>query len=308
ATESDNLAILGVAEQLKDKGNHIITTKIEHKAILDPCKYLESKGYIISYLNVNKEGNINIEELKSLITQKTILISIMSANNEIGTINPLNEIGKIAKEHKILFHTDAAQAFGHIPLNINEMNIDLMSISGHKIYGPKGVGAIYVKEGVKLNPIMYGGGHERGLRSGTLNTPGIVGLGAASRIAKEELLQNSNRIKKLRDKLYELISSKIKVEINGTLKNRLPHNLSLYIEGIDAKALINEIKDYVACSTGSACTSNNIKPSYVILSLGYNANRANSTIRFGLGRFTTDEEIEQVAKILIKSVEKLKRL
>lgn len=308
ATESDNLALFGIADYLKEKGNHIITSVIEHKAILNSCKKLENNGYNITYLGVNKDGVIDINELKRTISSKTILISIMAANNEIGTISPLKEIGIIAHKNGILFHTDAAQAFGHVPINVRDMNIDLMSISGHKVYGPKGIGALYVKQGIKLTPMIYGGSQERSLRSGTLNVPGIVGLGAAAKLAKAEMKESISRLTNLRHKLYEGISSKIDVEINGPPINRLPHNLSLYIKDVDAKALINEVKDFIAISSGSACNSSDVKPSHVIVALGYDDNRAYSTIRFGLGRFTTEEDIDKAIDVVVDKVKKLKSL
>jgi len=311
ATESDNLAIMGVAQQYNDKGNRIITCVTEHKAVLDTCHRLEKLGYKVSYLKVNSSGAIDLDELEGQITPQTILISVMAANNEIGVVAPLAKIGKIARLHNIFFHSDAAQAFGHIPLDVNEMKIDLMSISGHKIYGPKGIGVLYVRRKdpqVKLTPLFYGGGHEKGMRSGTLNTPGIVGLGKAAAIAKQEMDEESKRLKTLAERLYKGINSKVKVEINGDAKHKLSHNLNLYFEGIDAKALINEVKDYVAISAGSACTTNDVKPSHVIFALGYGEDRAYSSVRFGLGRFTTEEEIEKTIDVVTKAALKIKNL
>jgi cysteine desulfurase len=305
ATESDNLALSGIVEYLKNKGNHIITTKIEHKAILDTCKKLESKGFKISYLDVNKEGVIDLKELNECIRPETILISIMAANNEIGVIQPIKKIGELAKNNNIVFHTDAAQAFGYISLNVNENKIDLMSLSGHKIYGPKGIGILYVRKGVKLEPLILGGGHERGLRSGTLNTPLIVGMGKACEIFKKE---DIIKIKQLRDKLFDGIKSKSNIELNGSFENRLPNNLNIYLPGISAKALINEVKDKIAISSGSACTSTEIKPSHVILALGYEEGRADSSIRIGLGRFNTEEEINSTIKIINETIYKLNNL
>jgi cysteine desulfurase len=311
ATESDNLAIFGTAHQQKEKGNHIITCITEHKAILDSCKKLESEGFDVSYLKVDQKGIFNLDELDKLITPKTILISLMAANNEIGTIAPLKKIGEIAHKHGVIFHTDAAQAVGHISINVEEMKIDLMSISGHKIYGPKGVGALYVRRKdphVKLIPLVFGGGHEKGLRPGTLNVPAIVGLGEASRLAKEEMVGANKRLKKLTQKLYLGITSAIKVEINGSTEDRLSHNLNLYFEGIDAKALINEVKDVVAISAGSACNSDDVTPSHVILALGYDKDRAYSSVRFGLGNSTTEGDIEKTIEVITKAVDKLKNL
>jgi cysteine desulfurase len=308
ATEADNLALFGVAQQHKDKGSHIITCVTEHKAILDSCKKLESMGFDISYLPVDVNGCIDLKELEDLITPKTILISIMAANNEIGTIAPLKEIGKLAHEKGVLFHTDAAQAFGHIPLDVKDMNIDLMSISAHKIYGPKGIGALFIKRSIKLQPITYGGGHERGLRSGTLNVPGIVGLAKAAEIAHKEMNQTSNKLQMLSEKLYKGIAAKVKVEKNGDTQHKLTHNLNLFFEGIDAKALINEVKDDVALSAGSACTSEDVNPSHVIIALGYDEDRAFSSIRFGLGRFTTEKDIDKVVNVIAQAATKLKNL
>ncbi|RJQ15771.1 aminotransferase class V-fold PLP-dependent enzyme [Candidatus Woesearchaeota archaeon] len=311
ATESDNLAIFGVARILKEKGNHIITCVTEHKAILDSCKQLENEGFNITYLKVNQDGEINLKELENVITPKTIMISIMAANNEVGTIAPLKQIGLIAHKNNILFHTDAAQSFGHIPLNVKELSIDLMSISAHKIGGPKGIGALYVsndKPLVKIMPLIYGGGHEKGMRSGTLNVPGIVGLGEASRLAHEEMKITEIKLEKLRNKLYNGISSQCTVKINGNSKNKLNHNLNISFENIDAKALINEIKNELAVSTGSACNSNDVKPSHVLLSLGFDEERAFSSIRFGLGKTNTEEQIDFAITEIIKAVNKLSNL
>ena len=310
ATECDNLALFGIARHYKEKGNHIITSVIEHKAILDSCKQLESLGYKISYLDVNKDGLIDIEQLKKLLNPKTILISIMAANNEVGTIQPLEDIGKIAHENGIFFHTDAAQAFGHIPLDVKKTNIDLMSISGHKIYGPKGIGALFIRNNpnVKLTPIMFGGGHENGFRSGTLNVPGIVGLGKAAEIAGQEMNKSAERLRYLRNKLYEGISEKTKVEINGNLNKNLSHSLNLFFDGIEAKALINEVKDEVAISSGSACTSKDVNPSHVIIALGYDEDRAFSSIRIGLGRFTSEEDIQKTIDVITEAAIKLKNM
>lgn len=311
ATESDNLALFGIAEQLKNVGNHIITCKTEHKAVLDSCKRLELLGFEVTYLSVNQNGEIDIKKLEQKITNKTILISIMAANNEIGTIAPLTEIGEIAHKHNVIFHTDAAQAFGHIPIDVEEMKIDLMSISGHKIYGPKGIGALYIRNKsplVKLTPIIYGGGHEKGLRSGTLNVPSIVGLGEAARIANEELSDISDKLKKLTSRLYQGISAKVKVEMNGNSKNKLSHNLNLYFEGVEGKALINEVKESIAISAGSACSSNDVKPSHVLMALGYGEDRAYSSVRFGLGKKTTEKEIDITIHTITEAVKKLKSL
>lgn len=306
ATESNNLAILGTAEALKEKGNHIITSKIEHKAVLDTCRELEKRGFTITYVGVNEDGDLNLEELKSSITDKTILISIMTANHEIGKINSIQEIGKIAKERNVLFHTDATQAFGHIPIDVNV--VDMMSASAHKIYGPKGVGILFVRRGFKPKPIMFGGGQQRNIRSGTLNVPAIVGLGVAAEIAQKEMKNEAERLASLRDKLRERLMSQTNVEINGSMANRLAHNLSVYIKDVEAKALINEVKGKVAISAGSACTTDEVKPSYVITALGHDEDRAFSTIRFGLGRFTTEEEIIKTIEVLESTIKTLQNM
>jgi cysteine desulfurase len=311
ATESDNLAIFGIAEKLKDKGNHIITSKTEHKAVLDSCKHLESMGYDITYLGVNDNGEIDLKELEANITPETVLISIMSANNEVGTIASITEIGEIAHRKGVIFHTDSAQAYGHIPLDVKSMNIDMMSISGHKIYGPKGIGALYVRNKnplVQIAPLIFGGGHEKGFRSGTLNVPSIVGLGKASEIAKQEMSESAKRISKLRDRLFEGISAKVKVEINGNSKNKLSNNLNLYFEDVDAKALINEVKDDLAISTGSACNSEDMSPSHVLIAMGMDKERAYCSVRIGLGKGTTETEIKTAINIITKIVIKLRNL
>lgn len=311
ATESDNTALFGVAEKFKDKGDHIITCKTEHKAVLDVCKKLESMGKEVTYLNVDKYGVVGLDELKDSITERTVLVSIMAANNEIGTIAPLREIGKIARENDVLFHTDAAQAVGHIPIDVNKMDIDLMSISAHKMYGPKGIGALYVK-GVpktKVNPIIYGGGHERGIRSGTLNVPAIVGFGKACEIAKKELKSEYDRLSSLRDKLLDSLKKEFpEIELNGHPTQRLPHNLNIYIPGINSKALQNITKDEVSFSTGSACTTHETKPSHVLAALGYDEERSKSSIRMGLGKSINNDEIDFIANKIIESVNSLKRL
>ncbi|HKZ53362.1 MAG TPA: IscS subfamily cysteine desulfurase [Candidatus Acidoferrales bacterium] len=311
ATESDNLALRGVAEMYREKGNHIITMVIEHKAVLDPCKRLEKYGYQVTYLPVSKEGLINLDELRAAITDKTILISIMYANNEIGVLQPIEEIGRIAKEHKVLFHTDATQAVGKIPFDTQKMNVDLASLSAHKMYGPKGVGALYVRRRnprVQLAPILDGGGHERGMRSGTLNVPGIVGFGKACAIAGEEMATESVRLRGLRDRLKEKIFSKLdEVYINGSWEHRLPHNLNVSFAFVEGESLLMGISD-VAVSSGSACTSATLEPSYVLKALGVGEDLAHTSIRFGLGRFNTEEEVDYVAERLAETVTRLREL
>jgi len=311
ATESDNLALKGVAEMYREKGNHIITMVIEHKAVLDPCKRLEKYGYQVTYLPVNMEGLINLDELRAAITDKTILISIMYANNEIGVLQPIEEIGKIAKEHKVLFHTDATQAVGKIPFDTQKMNVDLASLSAHKMYGPKGVGALYVRRRnprVHLAPIFDGGGHERGMRSGTLNVPSIVGFGKACEIAGQEMATESVRLQELRDRLKEKIFSQLdEVYVNGSWAHRLPHNLNVSFAFVEGESLLMGISD-VAVSSGSACTSATLEPSYVLKALGVGEDLAHTSIRFGLGRFNTEEEVDYVTERLVETVSRLREL
>ncbi len=311
ATESNNLAIKGVAEMYAEKGNHIITAATEHKAVLDTCKHLEKKGCRVTYLPVMGDGRIDLEMLQSAITDKTILISIMYANNEIGVVQPIAEIGKIAKERGVLFHTDAVQAVGKIPVNVIADNVDLMSITAHKMYGPKGVGALYVRRKsprVQLTAQMDGGGHERGMRSGTLNVPGIVGLGEACAIAQAEMPEESQRLRAMRDRLRAKFESALdEVFINGSMEHRLPHNLNMSFAYVEGESLLMGIDD-IAVSSGSACTSATLEPSYVLKALGLGDDMAHTSIRFGLGRFNTDAEIDYVADKLISVVQKLREL
>jgi cysteine desulfurase len=311
ATESNNLAIKGVAEMYAEKGNHIITAATEHKAVLDTCKRLEKDGVRVTYLAVQQNGLIDLDQLRDAITDKTILITIMYANNEIGVLQPVAEIGKIAKERGVLFHSDATQAVGKVPVDVIKENIDLLSISAHKMYGPKGVGALYVRRRgprVQLTAQIDGGGHERGMRSGTLNVPGIVGLGEACALAKAEMPAESKRMEYLRDKLKDrLLAALDEVYINGTMEHRLPNNLNIsfaYVEGESLLMGINEI----AVSSGSACTSATLEPSYVLKALGAGDDLAHSSIRFGLGRFNTEEEVDYVAAKVIDVVRKLREL
>lgn len=312
ATESDNIAIIGVAEKNAAKGDHIITCVTEHKAVLDSCKRLESLGKKVTYLPVDNYGMVNPDDVENAITDKTILISIMSANNEIGTIAPIEEIGKIAHDHGVLFHTDAAQAVGHIPIDVKAMNIDLMSISAHKIYGPKGIGALYVRRRnpkVKVAPIIYGGGHEKGIRSGTLNVPGIVGLGEALEIAGKEMEKENIKFKEWTSKMLTAFKENFEgVELNGHPTHRLAHNLNISFEGIESKALIHLLNSELAISSGSACTTAIVEPSHVLLSLGLDKSEAHSSIRFGLGRFNTEEDIDYAIKKVILIANRLKCL
>jgi len=311
ATESDNLAIKGIAEMFREKGNHIITQAIEHKAVLDTCKRLEKYGYEVTYLPVERDGRVNPDELRKAITPKTILISIMYANNEIGVINPIAEIGKIAKEHGVFFHVDGVQAVGKIPVDVQKDNIDLLAISAHKLYGPKGIGALYVRRRnprVQLAAIIDGGGHERGMRSGTLNVPGIVGLGKACEICREEMPAESERMRKLRDRLKDGLLAKLdELYINGSMEHRLPNNLNMSFAYVEGESLLMGIND-VAVSSGSACTSATLEPSYVLKALGVGEDLAHTSIRFGLGRFNTEEEVDYVIDRMVQVVNKLRDL
>jgi cysteine desulfurase len=312
ATEADNLAILGVAEKYAKRGKHIITSVTEHKAVLDACKYLEHKGWQITYLPVDQCGLVDPDDVCRAIRPQTILISIMAANNEIGTLAPLVEIGRIAREHEIIFHTDAAQAVGHIPVDVEAMNIDLLSMSAHKIYGPKGIGALYVKKRIpriRVSPIIFGGGHERGMRSGTLNVPGIVGFGTALEIARQEMKNENQRLRKLQDRLWGKLQGSIdNVQLNGHPTQRLPHNLSIAIPGIESRSILVQLKHDVALSTGSACTTAEVAPSHVILALGYGEKRAHCSVRFGLGRENTEADVDFVIEQMAAAVQKLRNL
>lgn len=311
ATESNNLAIKGVAEMYREKGNHVITCVTEHKAVIDTCKKLEKQGYRVTYLPVQKDGRIDLGDLRAAITDKTILITIMTANNEIGVLQPIAEIGAIAKEKGILFHTDAVQAVGKVPFSVTETKADLVSISAHKMYGPKGVGALFVRRRnprVLLAEQINGGGHERGMRSGTLNVPGIVGIGAAAAIAKAEMSQESERLRALRDRLNEKLHANLdELYINGSMEHRLPHNLNVSFAYVEGESLLMGIND-VAVSSGSACTSASLEPSYVLKALGAGDDLAHSSIRFGLGRWTTDAEVDYVVEKLTTVVRRLREM
>src|SRR3982750_2513059 len=311
ATESNNLAIKGVAEMYAEKGNHIITAASEHKAVLDTCKHLEKHGARVTYLPLKADGLIDLDMLREAITDKTILISIMYANNEIGVIQPIAEIGKIAKERGVLFHTDAVQAFGKVPLNVIKENIDLMSITAHKIYGPKGVGALYVRRKsprVQVAAQMDGGGHERGMRSGTLNVPGIAGFGAAAALCKAELPEESKRLQAMRDWLRNKLESELdEVFINGSWEHRLPPNLNMSFSYVEGESLLMGIND-IAVSSGSACTSATLEPSYVLKALGIGDDLAPTSIRFGIGGFNTDQEVEVVADRVVSEVTRLREM
>src|SRR5580700_6559360 len=311
ATESDNLAIKGVAEMYSEKGNHIITAATEHKAVLDTCKKLEKLGFRVTYLPVMADGLIDLDMLKESITDKTILVTIMYANNEIGVLQPVAEIGKICREKGVLFHTDGVQAIGKVPVDVNRDNIDLMSITAHKLYGPKGVGALYVRRKnprVQLTAQMDGGGHERGMRSGTLNVPGIVGLGEACAICQREMPEETKRLRYLRDKLRSKLEAGLdEIYLNGSWEHRLPHSLNLSFAYVEGESLLMGIND-VAVSSGSACTSATLEPSYVLKALGLGDDIAHSSIRFGIGRFNTEAEIDYVADRVCETVERLREL
>ncbi|MGD0304782.1 MAG: IscS subfamily cysteine desulfurase [Candidatus Acidiferrales bacterium] len=311
ATESTNLAIKGVAQMYREKGNHIITQVTEHKATLDTCKSLEKFGYEVTYLPVEKDGRINLDDLRKAITPKTILISIMYANNEIGVVQPIAEIGKMAKEKGVFFHVDGVQAIGKIPVDVQKDGIDLMSISAHKLYGPKGVGALYVRRKnprVQLAAQIDGGGHERGMRSGTLNVPGIVGLGKACELCGEEMATESAHLSKMRDRLRDSIMSRLdETFINGSETHRLPHNINISFAYVEGESLLMGIND-IAVSSGSACTSATLEPSYVLKALGVGEDLAHTSIRFGLGRFNTEEEVDYVADRVVETVSRLREL
>jgi cysteine desulfurase len=311
ATESNNLAIKGAAEMYREKGTHVITCVTEHKAVIDTCKKLEKQGWRVTYLPVQKDGRISLDDLRAAITDKTVLITIMTANNEIGILQPIAEIAAIAKEKGILFHTDAVQAAGKIPLNVNDLRVDLASMSAHKMYGPKGVGALFVRRRnprVLLAEQISGGGHERGMRSGTLNVPGIVGFGKAAELARLEMSSESERLRRLRDDLNQKLHRNLdEIYINGTMEHRLPHNLNISFAYVEGESLLMGIND-VAVSSGSACTSASLEPSYVLKALGAGDDLAHSSIRFGLGRWTTQEEVDYVVEKLTTVVRRLREM
>src|SRR3984957_8183106 len=311
ATESDNLAIKGVAEMYREKGNHIITAVTEHKAVLDTCKRLEKNGYRVTYLPVQKDGLVNLEELKKAMDDKTILVTIMAANNEIGVIQPVAEIGKLCRERGVVFHTDAVQAIGKVPIDVNKMNIDVASITGHKLYGPKGAGALFVRRKnprVQLVPLIDGGGHERGMRSGTLNVPGIVGLGKACAIAQEEMPQEAIKMAAMRDRLKNSIMSRLdEVYVNGSMEHHLPGNLNISFAYVEGESLLMGIND-IAVSSGSARATATPAPPVGLKGRGAGDDLAHSSIRFGLGRFNTQEEVDYVGAKVVDVVKKLREL
>jgi len=310
ATESDNLAIKGAAEFYKDRGRHIITSAIEHKAVLDSCKRLEREGFEVTYLPVGTDGLVTAESVRAAMTDKTILVSIMLANNEIGTVNPVEEIGAVVKEKGALFHIDAVQGTGKIPFDVEKAKADLVSLTAHKMYGPKGVGALYVrrKPRVRLTAMIDGGGHERGMRSGTLNVPGIVGFGKAAELALAEMPEESARILAMRERLRKGIQARISdTFVNGSMEHRLPGNLNISFAYVEGEAMLMALKD-VAVASGSACTSASLEPSYVLRALGVEEEMAHTSIRFGIGRFNTDEEVDYVIDLVSRKVDKLREM
>ncbi len=309
-TEADNWAIRGIAENYKSKGNHIITTKTEHHAVIHTCDFLKKNGYEVTYLEVDADGLVNIDDLKAAIKETTILVTIMYANNEIGTIQPIKEIGKICKENGVIFHTDAVQAFTHIPIDVNEMNIDLMSMSSHKIYGPKGIGALYVRKGIRLRALIHGGAQERNRRGGTENVPAIVGFGKAVEIALPELTEESKRLEKLRDYFIELVHEKVPyVKLNGHKTKRLPNNVNISFEFIEGESLLIMLDMKGVCaSSGSACTSGSLDPSHVLLAIGLPHEIAHGSLRVTIGISTTKEELEYVADSLVTIVARLREM
>jgi cysteine desulfurase len=311
-TESDNLALKGAAEMYREKGDHIVTTVIEHRAVLDTCRRLEKQGFTVTYVPVAADGIVNVEAVRAALTGKTILISVMFANNEIGTIQPMAELGKLAKERGILFHSDATQAVGKIPVDVEKMGIDLLTCSAHKIYGPKGIGALYVRRRgprVRIAPMIDGGGHERGTRSGTVPVPLAVGFGKAAEICGQVMVEDSARLAKLRDKLQDKILSTVdETYLNGHPEKRLPHNLNISFAYVEGESVLMGLNKEVALSSGSACTSSTLEPSYVIAALGVGAELAHSSIRYGLHRFTTEEEVDYVAYRTIEVVKRLREM
>jgi len=312
ATESNNLAIKGVAYQYASRGKHIITVPTEHKAVLDSCHTLEREGWEVTYLNVDTEGRISLEELKNAIRKDTVLVSVMLANNEIGVIQPISEIGAICKEKGVFFHCDAVQGLGRIPFDVATANVDLVSISAHKMYGPKGIGALYVRRGrprLRLQALIHGGGHERGLRSGTLATHQIVGFGKAAELAAEDLTNGGiERVRQLRDRLWDGLNANLEdVILNGSWEHRLPNNLNVSFAYVEGEAMMMAIKT-IACSSGSACTSASLEPSYVLRALGVEDEYAHSSIRFGIGRFTTEAEIDYAIELITEKVKWLREM
>jgi len=309
-TESNNFALKGIAYANKNRGNHLITSAIEHHAITEPCKFLEKQGFKVTYLKVDKYGLVDLQELKKAITDKTMLISIMHANNEIGVIQPIQEIGKIAKQKGIYFHTDAVQTFGYLPINVDGLNLDLLSISAHKLYGPKGVGALYIRKGTRISSVMQGGDQEKNRRASTHNVPGIVGFGKAVELVQENMVEEKKRLIPLRDRLIKGILDNIDhTRLNGHPTKRIPNNANISVEYIEGESMIlNLDMEGVACSTGSACTSSSLEASHVLLALGLSHELAHGSLRFTLGRYTKEDEIDYVLELLPKIVSKLRSM
>jgi len=312
ATESINLALIGAVEALEARGKHIVTSAIEHPAVLDTCRHLESRGWDVTYLPVDDDGLHSPAQVAAALRSDTVIVSIMTANNEIGVLQPISEIATVAHEHSVLFHTDATQALCYLPVEVRKAGIDLLSCSSHKIYGPKGVGALYVRRSyprVRLRRLSHGGGHERGLRSGTLNVPGIIGFGAAAELAAKLRREESERVKALRDELYSLLLDGLEgVRLNGHSSQRLPNNLNISIEGVESRSVLTLVSESVALSTGSACSTGRVEPSHVVMSLPGGEARAHSALRMAVGRFTTPDEVRSAATALIKSFAALRRI
>jgi cysteine desulfurase len=309
-TEGDNLALIGVAFANEGKGNHIITSSIEHHAVLETCKFLERRGFNVTYLPVDGHGLVNPEDVRKAIVAKTILISVMHANNEVGTIEPISEVGRIAREAGVFFHSDAVQTTGHRPIDVNELNVDLLSISAHKLYGPKGVGALYVRKGTKLVPYLYGGQQERRRRAGTENVPGIVGFGKAAEIALREMHQEAIRLTHLRDKLISGLQKLVDhLSLNGHPLNRLPNNVNVSVDFVEGESMCMSLDlEGISASTGSACSSSSLEPSHVLVAIGLSHERAHGSLRFTLGKWTTEEEIDRVLEVLPRVVARLRAM
>lgn len=309
-TESDNLALKGVAYANKKKGNHIITSSIEHHAILHTCEYLEKQGFTVTYLPVDENGMVRIDDVKNAITDKTILISVMFANNEVGTIQPIKEIGKLAREKGVYFHTDAVQATGNYPIDVNELNIDLLTMSGHKFYGPKGIGALYIRRGVRVEEIQHGGAHERNMRAGTENVPGIVGLGKAAEIAKNEMEQRIAHVQALRDKIIEQVTKKIPhVKLNGHPTMRMPGSVNFSFHFVEGESLLLNLDlKGIGASSGSACTSGSLDPSHVLLAMGLTHEVAHGSLRLTLGRGNTEADVDYLLEVLPEIIERLRSM
>jgi len=309
-TEADNFGLKSIAFANETKGNHIITTSIEHHAVLETCKYLEKRGFNVTYLPVDDYGMVNPDDIRRAITPKTIIISVMHANNEVGTIQPLTEIGKTAQEANIYFHTDAVQTVGHIPVDVNELGVSLLSMSAHKLYGPKGIGALYIREGTKITPFVHGGEQEKGQRAGTENVPGIVGFSKATELTRQEMNEESERLTHLREKTIQGLLERVNhTHLNGHPIKRLPNNVAINIDYVDGESILLELdQEGICASTGSACSSGNLEPSHVLLAMGLNYEQAHGLLRFTLGKWTTEDEIEQVLETLPRIVTRLRAM